>query len=183
MNEFNGSIPTYSRYEKRIPQKIGKKFSKRFVLISDSHITQENNPAFNSVIFRKMLQEIKSLKNVDYYLHLGDITQEGTYLDYETAIEMISPLRSITDNFYIIPGNHDSRNVGYLLFEETFGERTFEFEDENVIVIGVDSSIPDQDDGKSERRYRDPEPRQNTPTKAVLPSCITWRPLVQFIAF
>ena len=47
----------------------------------------------------------------------------------------------------IIPGNHDSRNVGYLCFEEVFGPR-FKVENfKGVTVVGVDSTQPDLSDG------------------------------------
>ena len=47
----------------------------------------------------------------------------------------------------VIPGNHDSRNVGYVHFEELFGERRSELHHEGVSIVAVDSTEPDLDHG------------------------------------
>ncbi|MBD3351273.1 MAG: hypothetical protein GF364_07280 [Candidatus Lokiarchaeota archaeon] len=145
MIENKISIPKYSRYERELKQKITKSFNKRIVLISDSHISNAANSLFNRVIFRKALTEIKKIPNVDYIIHLGDLTDNGTYLEYEIAQDLLRNLDS--EKLYIIPGNHDSKNVGYLLFEEIFGKRTFEIDDNDIYILGIDSSMPDQDAG------------------------------------
>ncbi len=144
-NNIKLKIPQYSRYEHRIGQTIEKKFERRFVLISDSHISLGNNPAFNEKMWHKAIEEINKIKNVDYIVHFGDLTHDGTYLEYQKALELLKPIND--ENFHIIPGNHDSRNVGYKLFEDYFGHRTFEINDENLMFLGVDSSEPDEDWG------------------------------------
>ncbi len=47
----------------------------------------------------------------------------------------------------MIPGNHDSRNVGYVHFEELFGERRSELHEAGVSIVAVDSTEPDLDHG------------------------------------
>jgi Icc protein len=47
----------------------------------------------------------------------------------------------------VIPGNHDSRNVGYVHFEELFGERRSELHMNGVSILAVDSTEPDLDNG------------------------------------
>jgi 3',5'-cyclic AMP phosphodiesterase CpdA len=55
----------------------------------------------------------------------------------------------------IVPGNHDSRNVGYVHFEELFGPRSRELHKNGVSIMAVDSSEPDLDYGQIGRnRYR-----------------------------
>jgi len=139
-------IPPYKRYEMKLDQPTKKEFHKRIVLISDTHISTDNNPSFNSVMLGKGIEEIKKYKDVDYIIHLGDLTHDGTYLEYQHALDLIRRLDK--DNFYIIPGNHDARNVGYELFEEFFGSRRFEIEDEDLYIFGVDSSLPDRNTGR-----------------------------------
>ena len=52
------------------------------------------------------------------------------------------------------PGNHDSRNVGYVHFEELFGERNSVLRRDGVTVVAVDSTEPDLDHGQIGRgRY------------------------------
>ena len=55
----------------------------------------------------------------------------------------------------VIPGNHDSRNVGYVHFEELFGERNSVLRVGETTIVAVDSSEPDLDNGQIGRgRYR-----------------------------
>ena len=53
-----------------------------------------------------------------------------------------------------MPGNHDSRNVGYVHFEELFGARSSVLRKSGVTVVAVDSTEPDLDHGQIGRgRY------------------------------
>ena len=55
----------------------------------------------------------------------------------------------------MIPGNHDSRNVGYVHFEDMFGDRNSVLRLGGVTVVAVDSTEPDLDHGQIGRgRYR-----------------------------
>ncbi len=116
---------------------------KRIVIVSDTHISP-TGPQFNEEIFDTGIDKINKIKNVTLYLHLGDITQDGTLLDYNFAYEKSKNFqpRSKAVIEYLI-GNHDALNVGYLLFEEIFGKRHFEYEDESLYIIGIDSTKPD----------------------------------------
>ena len=138
-------FPHYARFKKKVTSIPIQGTPKRIVILSDTHISRD--PIFNREIYEKGIEEIRKIKNVDYYIHLGDITQEGTLLEYEYALKLMKFFKD-KENFYCIPGNHDSKNVGYLLYEEFFGNRTFEIDDKNLYILGIDSSIPDQDSGK-----------------------------------
>jgi Icc protein len=75
----------------------------------------------------------------------GDLTTEGHLHEYERAIALLKTLT--TGRLLVVPGNHDARNEGYMLFEELFGTRYPQYEDDNVSILGIDSSQPDIDDG------------------------------------
>lgn len=139
-------FPHYARYKKKISSEPMGEKSRRIILFSDTHITK--NPIFNKSVFQKGLEEILKIKNVDYIIHLGDITHNGTYLEYELACNNYLKDLIKREDFFSIPGNHDAKNVGYLLFEEFLGARKFEIIDKDLIIAGIDSSIPDQDSGK-----------------------------------
>jgi 3',5'-cyclic AMP phosphodiesterase CpdA len=47
----------------------------------------------------------------------------------------------------VVPGNHDSRNVGYVHFEELIGERNSVVRKAGATVVAVDSTEPDLDHG------------------------------------
>ncbi|MHA2035243.1 MAG: metallophosphoesterase family protein [Promethearchaeota archaeon] len=116
---------------------------KRFVIISDTHISRSGG-AFNLHMLNLGVEQINKIKNVDIFMHLGDITQNGTLLEYEYAEEQLKKFQPISKYPLIsLIGNHDAMNVGYLLFEEMIGERHIEYEDDEIYVIGIDSTKPD----------------------------------------
>ena len=116
---------------------------KRIVIVSDTHITPTGT-IFNLNAFNKGIEKVNKIKDVDLFLHLGDITDTGTLLDYEYALDLYNLFKPVSKApFRYIIGNHDALNVGDLLFEEILGERHFEYEDESLYVIGIDSTKPD----------------------------------------
>ncbi|MBN1697283.1 MAG: metallophosphoesterase [Spirochaetales bacterium] len=138
-------FPHYERYTHTMKKKGASFGKKRIVLLSDTHIT--NGGAFNREVYEKAVAQINEIPDIDFIIHLGDLTDNGTFLEYEFALQCLERLQR-DHKFFIIPGNHDAKNVGHLLFEELFGSRTFEYEDEDFYILGLDSSIPDQDEGR-----------------------------------
>ncbi|MFW9969190.1 MAG: metallophosphoesterase family protein [Candidatus Odinarchaeota archaeon] len=120
-----------------------KSIKRRIVIVSDTHISRERGP-FNLHAYNLGIQQVNKIKDVDLYLHLGDITHSGTLLDYEFAMEQFKKFKPISKcPLMILIGNHDAMNVGYLLFEEMIGKRHYEYEDDELYVIGIDSTKPD----------------------------------------
>jgi 3',5'-cyclic-AMP phosphodiesterase len=81
----------------------------------------------------------------------GDLTDAGYRQEFEEAAEYVGQFRC--ENLMVIPGNHDSRNVGYIHFERLFGERYSVIEFDEAIMVGVDSSEPDLNDGRLGREH------------------------------
>ena len=82
----------------------------------------------------------------------GDLTTFGFKQEYLSAREYLDRINC--ECLVVIPGNHDSRNVGYIHFEELFGERHSVVHVDGVTVVAVDSSEPDLDHGQIGRgRY------------------------------
>lgn len=75
----------------------------------------------------------------------GDITDDGYLFEYEEAFDYLN--RFSAQNRIIVPGNHDARNGGYEIFEKFFNTRYPLFENNEIVVLGIDSSEPDLDDG------------------------------------
>ena len=75
----------------------------------------------------------------------GDLTGDGFRGEYELAREYLDRIEC--ERMIVIPGNHDSRNVGYVHFEELFGARRSELHQDGVSIVAVDSSEPDLDHG------------------------------------
>jgi Icc protein len=81
----------------------------------------------------------------------GDLTDAGYREEFEQAAEYMDRIEC--ENIMVIPGNHDSRNVGYVHFERLFGERQSIIDLDDVILVGVDSSEPDLNDGQVGREH------------------------------
>lgn len=114
----------------------------RIVVISDTHIGGK----FNEEMFYKGIDEVNKIE-ADYIIHCGDLTDEGTVAHYELANEYFKRLKK---PFFIVPGNHDSKNVGDLLYEEYIGPRYFAHVDDQkkVKLLGLDSTEPDRNTGR-----------------------------------
>jgi len=111
------------------------------VHISDLHVS---NSTFNEGVYKEVANQINDL-NPDLIILTGDITDGGYYLEYSKAIEYLSMLDS---PIFAVPGNHDARHVGYEIFEKHIGELSWVLtKDDDLTIIGLDSSEPDVDRG------------------------------------
>jgi 3',5'-cyclic AMP phosphodiesterase CpdA len=82
----------------------------------------------------------------------GDLTSHGFKDEYALAKEYLDSIDCET--VVVIPGNHDSRNVGYVHFEALFGRRNSVVRLDGVTIVAVDSTEPDLDNGQIGRgRY------------------------------
>jgi len=117
--------------------------------LSDLHFGM---PEYVEELGGNVLKKIKEIKP-ELIVITGDITNCGYLEDYERAKEFIYSLEG--ERKLIVPGNHDARNAGYLLFEEFFKTRYPVLKIGNLKIIGVDSSQPDLDDGHIGRSIYD----------------------------
>jgi len=112
----------------------------RLVHLSDLHI---GCPGYVSHWGDRVLSAIETMKP-DLVVITGDLTDNGYDAEYERAAEFIQKIQAPT---FVVPGNHDARNAGYIVFEEIFRGRFFKYRDSFVSLLGVDSTEPDIDDG------------------------------------
>ncbi len=84
--------------------------------ISDIHCGESS---FQPQLLERAIAEINDMAP-DVVVVAGDLTAAGYEWEFEQAAEWISRIESPT---VVVPGNHDSRNVGYIHFERFFGER------------------------------------------------------------
>ncbi len=120
----------------------------RIAHISDLHC---GGPHFVPTLMERAISEINELAP-DLVVCSGDLTTFGfkpEYLQAKAYLDRIDcPAR------VVVPGNHDARNVGYVHFEEMFGERNSVLRVGGVTVVAVDSTEPDLDHGEIGRlRY------------------------------
>ncbi|MDP2211305.1 MAG: metallophosphoesterase [Candidatus Aquicultor sp.] len=116
--------------------------------ISDLHIGSQY---FIPNLLSRTIEELNELKP-DAVICTGDFTDAGFRQEYTTAQMFLSTIEC--ERRLFIPGNHDSRNVGYVHFEELFGERDRVLTFDRMMIVGTDSSEPDLDNGRIGReRY------------------------------
>jgi 3',5'-cyclic AMP phosphodiesterase CpdA len=125
----------------------GKKDEIVIVQISDIHVGEAE---FVPSLLTRCVDEINELKP-DIVMITGDLTGMGYRREYDTVKNYISPIQC--KNIIIQPGNHDSRNVGYMHFEDIFGQRYSSFKTEGLVLVSADSSEPDLDNGQIGREY------------------------------
>jgi 3',5'-cyclic AMP phosphodiesterase CpdA len=114
--------------------------------ISDPHV---GSPYFVPNLMNRVIAELNELKP-DAVVVTGDLTSEGFRQEYKSWVAYAERIES---PLYTVPGNHDSRNVGYLHFEDLIGPRMWSVDLEGVRIVGMDSSEPDQNEGKVGRGH------------------------------
>ena len=116
--------------------------------ISDLHCGEAY---FEPNLLERAISEVNDLRP-DIVVCSGDLTTFGFRHEYQLAREYVNRIEC--DSLVVVPGNHDSRNVGYVHFEEHFGKRNSVLRKEGVTIVAVDSTEPDLDNGQVGRgRY------------------------------
>jgi 3',5'-cyclic AMP phosphodiesterase CpdA len=116
--------------------------------ISDLHC---GGPHFVPNLLERAIAEINELEP-EIVICSGDLTTFGFKEEYQQARAYLDRIEC--QSVVVIPGNHDSRNVGYVHFEELFGDRNSVLRQDGVTVVAVDSTEPDLDHGQIGRgRY------------------------------
>jgi len=112
------------------------------VHLSDLHVGTE---AFSPKLAENVINYVNRIEP-DIVVVTGDITDYGYVHEYEKAVDLLAQMNIA--ELVVVPGNHDSRNMGYVVFEHVFGTRyPFVSRRGRVCIQGVDSSEPDLDDG------------------------------------
>src|ERR671937_2960867 len=84
--------------------------------ISDLHC---GGPYFVPNLMERAISEINDLEP-EIIVCSGDLTTFGFKQEFAQARAYLDDLKC--DALIVIPGNHDSSNVGYVQFEEMFGD-------------------------------------------------------------
>lgn len=124
----------------------------RIAQISDIHCGELT---FQEDAMRSIVERVNRMEP-DVVVVVGDLTAAGYEWEFEQAAEWLGQIEAPK---VVIPGNHDSRNVGYIHFKRLFGERfsrfRMAFEPDRAeriratgfTVVAVDSSDPDLNEG------------------------------------
>jgi 3',5'-cyclic AMP phosphodiesterase CpdA len=109
--------------------------------VSDIHC---GDPHFVPDLMERAIAEINDL-DPDIVVCSGDLTTFGFKEEFAHARRYLD--RFACEALVVVPGNHDSRNVGYVHFEELIGERNSVVRKAGATVVAVDSTEPDLDHG------------------------------------
>jgi Icc protein len=121
----------------------------RIAHLSDLHC---GSPHFQADLLERAIEEINELQPAVAVIS-GDITTDGYEREYQMAKEFVDRIEC--EDLIVVPGNHDSRNVGYVHFEELFGSRAQTLHKHGMTIVAEDSSEPDLDHGQIGRnRYQ-----------------------------
>jgi len=116
------------------------------VQVSDLHF---GDGRFDPALANALLDDIDELRP-DLVVVAGDLTERGYREQFEEAAEWLRRVECETR--VVVPGNHDARNVGYVHFADVIGlryaSRILRLGGEQVLVVGVDTSKPDLDQGE-----------------------------------
>src|SRR4029077_17481285 len=119
------------------------------VQLSDLHCGQQ---FFLPTLLERAIVEVNELAP-DVVIISGDLTSHGFKEEYAVAKEYVDAIECAL--LVVIPGNHDSRNVGYVHFEDLFGDRNSVLRAGSATIVGGGSRQPDPDNGQIGRgRYR-----------------------------
>ncbi|MDR3653046.1 MAG: metallophosphoesterase [Paludibacter sp.] len=103
----------------------------RFALFSDTHISPTNSHPTEDL--QHAVNDVNSLKNIDFVLVSGDVSNLGDTVSLKIARKLLQNLKM---PYYVIPGNHDIKwnepNAGNFkkIFRDDkfiFGHNGFEF--------------------------------------------------------
>ena len=85
--------------------------------LSDVHV---GGSRYSQELLQTAIGEINAAEP-DVVVVAGDLTDDGYPDQYPLAKRELEAIAC--ERVILVPGNHDARNVGYVLFEDTFGAR------------------------------------------------------------
>jgi 3',5'-cyclic-AMP phosphodiesterase len=119
--------------------------------LSDVHV---GGARYRQDLLRTAISEINAAEP-DIVVVAGDLTDDGYPDQYPEAKKELEAIAC--EHVVLVPGNHDARNVGYLIYEDTFGPRDSRMRMTcaglDVALVAIDSSKPDLDEGEIGREH------------------------------
>ncbi|NOZ58748.1 MAG: metallophosphoesterase, partial [Euryarchaeota archaeon] len=135
----------------------------RIVHISDTHFGEELKPEK----FKRAVKQINALEP-ELVILSGDIVTWGIHREFRNAYEALGEIEA---ELFIVPGNHDARNDGLKYFRLYFGEVKKSVKLDELVIAGVNSTLPDSDDGyvgEEQRRWVERKFRESCTNMLVL---------------
>lgn len=105
----------------------------RFALLTDLHISTTNPQPSEDLKYA--VNDVNSLKDIDFVLVSGDVSNQGDTASLKEARQLLKKLKM---PYYIVPGNHDIRwsEPQATNFKKVFGADKFRFTHKGYLFIG-----------------------------------------------
>lgn len=113
----------------------------QIVQLSDLHV----GGLFKEDAFNTIVNEVNEL-SPDVVIISGDLTDDGLIFQFQQARSLIQKIKC--PNLIALPGNHDYRHTGYLLFKKFFPFSNQIQEYENLVILTLGTARPDRDEGE-----------------------------------
>ena len=109
----------------------------QIVQLSDLHV----GGLFKEDAFNTIVNEVNEL-SPDVVIISGDLTDDGLIFQFQQARSLIQKIKC--PNLIALPGNHDYRHTGYLLFKKffPFSNQIHEYENLVILTLGTVHSFP-----------------------------------------
>ncbi|PUV23403.1 PQQ-binding-like beta-propeller repeat protein [Sphingobacterium athyrii] len=106
----------------------------KFAHVTDTHV----GGATGAEDLRRTVKDLNTLKDIDFVILSGDITEFGADQELKLAKRILDSLQL---RWYVIPGNHDGNwsENGANTFRTVFGGETFFFKHKGYEFIGTNS--------------------------------------------
>lgn len=106
----------------------------KFAHVTDTHV----GGATGEEDLRRTVKDLNTLKDIDFVILSGDITEFGSDQELRLAKQILD---SLTLPWYVIPGNHDGNwsENGANTFRSVFGGETFFFKHKGFMFLGTNS--------------------------------------------
>lgn len=129
-----GATDLNAKNIKLIEERCLDKDTMHIAVISDSHQWYKDLEA--------EIADINRRDSIDFVIHLGDLTDFGSTLEYSLARERLLKLRK---PFVVMQGNHDCLGTGNEVYAKMFGNNDFSFIAGRVKFIMINTNAIEYD--------------------------------------
>lgn len=107
---------------------VAKNKAITFITIADSH--------YDYYELKQAIEKINTLENIDFVVHLGDMTDKGLLMEYELFSEYV---RVLNIPLLTCVGNHDYLSNGGIVYKEMFGAYNYSIVYNNKKLVFFDA--------------------------------------------
>ncbi len=130
---FSGETNINAHHIKEIEQRFRDRQTLRIAIIGDTHCWYSET--------EDEIADINS-KNIDFVIHLGDLTNTGTTKEYEWARSTLDKLQM---PYVALIGNHDFLGTGDNCYDAMFGRKDFSFIAARIKFVCLNTNATEYD--------------------------------------